>query len=151
MTAPLKLRLQDEMKAAMKGGDKPRLGVIRLMLSAIKQIEVDERIELDDARIIAVLDKMTKQRRESATQYEQAGRADLLDQEIYEIGILKDFLPAALSDAEVDAMSDEAISTTGAESIKDMGKVMNELKPQMQGKADMGAVSGKIKARLNAA
>ena len=151
MTAPLKLRLQDEMKAAMKGGDKPRLGVIRLMLSAIKQIEVDERIELDDARIIAVLDKMTKQRRESATQYEQAGRADLLDQEIYEIGILKDFLPAALSDAEVDAMIDEAISTTGAESIKDMGKVMNELKPQMQGKADMGAVSGKIKARLNAA
>ena len=151
MTAPLILRLQDEMKVAMKGGDKPRLGFIRLMLSAIKQIEVDERIELDDARIIAVLDKMTKQRRESATQYEQAGRADLLDQEIYEIGILKDFLPAALSDAEVDAMIDDAISTTSAESIKDMGKVMNELKPKMQGKADMGAVSGKIKARLNAA
>ena len=151
MTAPLKQRLQDEMKAAMKGGDKPRLGVIRLMLSAIKQIEVDERIELDDDRIIAVLDKMTKQRRESASQYEQAGRDDLLEQEVYEIGVLKDFLPAALSDEEIDAMIEDAISTTGAASIKDMGKVMGKLKPQMQGKADMGAVSGKIKARLNAA
>jgi len=151
MTAPLKQRLQDEMKATMKGGDKPRLGVIRLMLSAIKQIEVDERIELDDDRIIAVLDKMTKQRRESANQYEQAGRDDLLEQEIYEIGVLKDFLPAALSDEEIDAMIEDAISTTGASSIKDMGKVMGKLKPQMQGKADMGAVSGKIKDRLNAA
>ena len=151
MTAPLKQRLQDEMKATMKSGDKPRLGVIRLILSAVKQIEVDERIELDDARIIAILDKMTKQRRESATQYEQANRKDLLDQEIYEIGILKDYLPEALSDEEVDAMIDEAISATGAASIKDMGKVMGMLKPQMQGKADMGAVSNKIKARLNAA
>ena len=151
MTAPLKQRLQDEMKATMKSGDKPRLGVIRLILSAVKQIEVDERIELDDARIIAILDKMTKQRRESATQYEQANRKDLLDQEIYEIGILKDFLPEALSDEEVDAMIDDAISATGAASIKDMGKVMGKLKPQMQGKADMGAVSNKIKARLNAA
>lgn len=151
MTAPLKQRLTDEMKAAMKGGDKPRLGVIRLMLSAIKQIEVDERIELDDDRIIVVLDKMTKQRRESAAQYEQAGRDDLLDQENYEIGILKDFLPEALSDEEIDAMINDAISTTGAASIKDMGKVMGKLKPQMQGKADMGAVSGKIKARLNTA
>jgi len=151
MTAPLKQRLQDEMKATMKGGDKPRLGVIRLMLAAIKQIEVDERIELDDDRIIAVLDKMTKQRRESANQYEQAGRDDLLEQEIYEIGVLKDFLPAALSDEEIDAMIEDAISTTGASSIKDMGKVMGKLKPQMQGKADMGAVSGKIKDRLNAA
>ena len=151
MTAPLKQRLQDEMKAAMKGGDKPRLGVIRLILSAIKQIEVDERIELDDDRIIAVLDKMTKQRRESASQYEQAGRDDLLEQEIYEIGVLKDFLPAALSEEEINAMIEDAISTTGAASIKDMGKVMTRLKPQMQGKADMGAVSGKIKDRLNAA
>ena len=139
------------MKAAMKSGDKPRLGVIRLMLSAIKQIEVDERIELDDARIIAILDKMTKQRRESASQYEQAGRDDLLDQEVYEIGVLKDYLPAALSDQEIDNMIDDAISNTGAASIKDMGKVMGMLKPQMQGKADMSSVSGKIKARLNAA
>ena len=151
MTAPLKQRLTDEMKAAMKGGDKSRLGVIRLMLSAIKQIEVDERIELDDDRIIVVLDKMTKQRRESATQYEQAGRDDLLKQEIYEIDILKDFLPAQLSDTEIDAMIEDAIDATGAASIKDMGKVMGKLKPQMQGKADMGSVSGKIKARLNAA
>lgn len=151
MTAPLKQRLQDEMKACMKGGNKPRLGVIRLMQAAIKQIEVDERIELDDDRIIAVLDKMTKQRRESASLYEQAGRDDLLEQEVYEIGVLKDFLPAALSDEEIDAMIEEAISTTGAASIKDMGKVMGKLKPQMQGKADMGAVSGKIKDRLNAA
>lgn len=149
-TAPLKQRLQDEMKAAMKGGDKPRLGVIRLINSAIKQIEVDERIELDDARILAVLDKMTKQRRESATQYEEAGRDDLLEQENYEISVLKDFLPAALSDEEIDALIDEAVSSTGASSIKDMGKVMGILKPQMQGRADMAAVSGKIKARLNA-
>ncbi len=149
-TAPLKQRLQDEMKAAMKGGDKPRLGVIRLINSAIKQIEVDERIELDDARILAVLDKMTKQRRESAMQYEEAGRDDLLEQENYEISVLKDFLPAALSDEEIDALIDEAVSSTGASSIKDMGKVMGILKPQMQGRADMAAVSGKIKARLNA-
>lgn len=138
------------MKAAMKGGDKSRLGVIRLINSAIKQIEVDERIELDDSRILAVLDKMTKQRRESATQYEQAGRDDLLEQENYEISVLKDFLPAALSDEEIDALIDEAVSSTGASSIKDMGKVMGLLKPQMQGRADMAAVSGKIKARLNA-
>ena len=149
--APLKQRLTDEMKAAMKGGDKKRLGVIRLVLSAIKQIEVDERIELDDDRIIAVLDKMTKQRRESASQYKDAGRDDLLEQEIYEIDILKDYLPSALSDEEIESMINDAISSTGASSIKDMGKVMGQLKPKMQGRADMGAVSGKIKARLNAA
>jgi len=150
-TSPLKQRLTDEMKAAMKGGDKKRLGVIRLVLSAIKQIEVDERIELDDDRIIAVLDKMTKQRRESASQYKDAGRDDLLEQEVYEIGILKDFLPTALSDEEIESMIVDAISSTGASSIKDMGKVMGQLKPKMQGRADMGAVSGKIKERLNAA
>jgi len=139
------------MKAAMKAGDKPRLGVIRLILSAIKQIEVDERRELSDADILAVLDKMTKQRRESAAQYEQAGRDDLLEQENYEITVLKEFLPAALSDVEIDSMIEEAIASTGASSIKDMGKVMGQLKPKLQGRADMGAVSGKIKARLNAA
>jgi uncharacterized protein len=150
-TAPLKQRLTDEMKAAMKGGDKKRLGVIRLVLSAIKQIEVDERIELDNDRIIAVLDKMTKQRRESASQYKEAGRDDLLEQEVYEIDILKDYLPSALSDEEIESMINDAITSTGASSIKDMGKVMGQLKPQMQGRADMGSVSGKIKARLNAA
>ena len=139
------------MKTSMKSGDKARLLVIRLMLSAIKQIEVDERIELDDDRIITVLDKMTKQRRESAEQYEKAERDDLLQQELYEIEILKEFLPAELSSEEIEAFIDDAISTTGASSIKDMGKVMAQLKPKMQGRADMGAVSGKIKSRLNAA
>ena len=150
-TAPLKQRIQDEMKAAMKGGDKPRLGTIRLILSAIKQIEVDERIELDDSRILAILDKMVKQRRESASQYEQAGRDDLLQQENFEITVLQDFMPAALSDDEINTMIEEAITSSGASSIKDMGKVMGQLKSKMQGRADMGMVSDKIKARLNAA
>jgi len=134
----------------MKGGDKPRLGVVRLALAAIKQIEVDERIELDDDRVLAVLDKMVKQRRESISQYTDAGRTDLAEQEEYEISVLKDFLPEALSDAEIIQMIAKAIEDTGAASIKDMGKVMGILKPQMQGRADMGAVSGKIKAQLNA-
>ena len=150
-TAPLKQQITDEMKATMKGGDKPRLAVIRLILSAIKQVEVDERIELDNERILAVLDKMTKQRRESAAQYQQAGRDDLLAQENYEIEVLKDFLPEALTDDEIDNLINEAINNTGASSIRDMGKVMGQLKPKLQGRADMGAVSGKIKARLNAA
>lgn len=148
--ATLKQTITDEMKAAMKGGDKARLGVIRLILSAMKQVEVDERIELDDQRIIAIMDKMVKQRRESAEQYSQAGRDDLLEQENYEIGILQEFLPAALSDEEIAALIEDAISSTGATSIKDMGKVMGQLKPALQGRADMGAVSGKIKARLSA-
>ena len=150
-TAPLKQRIQDEMKAAMKGGDKARLGTIRLILSAIKQIEVDERIELDDSRVLAVLDKMVKQRRESASQYEQAGRDDLLQQENFEITVLQDFMPAALSDDEINTLIEEAISSSGASSIKDMGKVMGQLKSKLQGRADMGTVSDKIKARLNAA
>ncbi len=139
------------MKTAMKAGDKPRLGVIRLITSAIKQVEVDERKDLSDADILAILDKMTKQRRESAAQYEQAGRQDLLDQENYEITVLQEFLPEALSDDEIDALIEAAIASTQASSIKDMGKVMGELKPKLQGRADMGAVSGRIKARLNAA
>lgn len=134
----------------MKGGDKPRLGVVRLALAAIKQIEVDERIELDDDRVLAVLDKMVKQRRESISQYTDAGRTDLAEQEEYEISVLKDFLPESLSDDEIAQMIAKAIEDTGAASIKDMGKVMGILKPQMQGRADMGAVSGKIKAQLNA-
>jgi len=138
------------MKASMKGGDKSRLGVIRLILSAMKQVEVDERIELDDERIIVILDKMVKQRHESAEQYTKAGRDDLLEQENYEIGILQEFLPAALSDEEIADLIENAISSTGATSIKDMGKVMGQLKPALQGRADMSAVSGKIKARLSA-
>lgn len=136
------------MKDALRGGDKPRLGVIRLILAAVKQREVDERIELDDAQINAVLDKMSKQRRDSLEQFEKAGRDDLVAQEKFELGILKAYLPEPLSDAEIGALIEEAVQTTGASSIKDMGKVMGLLKSKLQGRADMGAVSGKIKARL---
>jgi uncharacterized protein YqeY len=146
----LKQSLTADMKASMKGGDKKRLGVIRLVLAAIKQIEVDERIELDDNRVLAVLDKMVKQRRESISQYKDAGREDLWEQEEYEVSILKDFLPEALNDDEIDQLIAKAISDTGAASIKDMAKEMVILKHQMQGRADMGAVSGKIKNQLNA-
>ena len=152
MTAStLKSRIQDEMKAAMKGGDKARLSVIRLALAAMKQIEVDERIELDDTRILAILDKMVKLRRESASQYESAGRQDLLDQETYEIGVLQTYLPAALSDKELEQLIADAIASSGASSMQDMGKVMALLKPKVQGRTDMGALSGKIKAKLGTA
>ncbi len=139
------------MKTAMKGGDKARLGVVRLILAALKQVEVDERVELDDARIISILDKMLKQRRESASQYESAGRQDLLDQEVYEIGVLQTYLPAALTDAELEQLITEAVARSGASSMQDMGKVMTLLKPKVQGRTDMGALSGKIKAKLGAA
>ncbi len=137
------------MKAAMKGGDKPRLGVIRLLMAAIKQREVDERIELDDTQVLVVLDKMVKQRRDSITQYEQASRPELAEQEAFEITVLQDYLPTALTEDEITAMIQEAIQSTGAESIRDMGKVMGQLKPKMQGRADMGAVSGLIKQQLS--
>ena len=137
------------MKAAVKGGDKPRLGVIRLINAAVKQREVDERIELDDAQVTAVLDKMAKQRRESIEQYKSAGCDDLLQQEEFELDILEAYLPEQLGDAEIDGMIAAAIEQTGAASIKEMGKVMGILKPQLQGRADMGAVSGKIKNLLN--
>ena len=144
----LKDTLQQDVKDAMRSGDKRRLGVIRLVMAAIKQREVDERIELDDAQVTAVLDKMAKQRRESIDQYTKAGRDDLVDQESYELDLLKAYLPEQLDDAEIDAMIDEALQSTGASSIKDMGKVMGQLKSKLQGRADMGAVSNKIKARL---
>ena len=145
----LKDKLQQDMKDAMRGGDKPRLGVIRLILAAVKQREVDERIELDDAQITTVLDKMSKQRRDSLEQYEKAGRDDLAGQEQFELDILKSYLPEQLGDAEIDALIEEAVQATGASSMKDMGKVMGQLKNKLQGRADMGAVSGKIKARLS--
>lgn len=148
-TPSLKQGLTDAMKAAMKGGDKKRLGVIRLVLAAIKQVEVDERTELDDPRVLAVLDKMVKQRRESISQYKDAGRDDLVEVEEYEVTVLQDFLPEPLSDDEIAQMIEKAIADTGASSIKDMGKVMGILKPQMQGRADMGPISGKIKAQLS--
>lgn len=144
----LKAHIQEDMKAAMRGGDKRRLGVIRLILAAIKQREVDERIELDDAQVLAVLDKMLKQRRESLSQYEQAGRTDLAEQESFEIGVVQTYLPQPLTPAEIDDLIAAAIAETGAAGIKDMGKVMGVLKPKLQGRADMGAVSGQIKARL---
>lgn len=141
-------RVKEEMKAAMKGGDKFKLGVIRLILAAFKQVEVDERIALDNERAIQVLDKMLKQRRESIKQYSDAGRADLADVEEAEVKVIQEFLPAALSDAEIDDLVREAIAESGAASIKDMGKVMGLLKPKMQGRADMAVVSQRIKAGL---
>lgn len=147
----LKQRLQDEMKAAMKGGDKKRLGVIRLILAAVKQREVDERTELADEQVLAVLDKMIKQRRDSVSQYEQAGRTELAEQESYEIGVIQEFLPAALTPEEIEALVSEAIASSGATSIKDMGKVMGIIKPRVQGRADVGAVSALVKSRLGAA
>jgi uncharacterized protein YqeY len=146
----LKQRIQDEMKAAMKGGEKRRLGVIRLILAAVKQREVDERIELDDTQVLVVLDKMLKQRRDSLDQYQKAGREDLAEQEAYEIEVLKEYLPEALDESEILSLITAAIESTGAASIRDMGKVMAQLKPKLQGRADLGAVSVQVKQLLNA-
>ena len=139
------------MKSSMKSGDKSRLLVIRMMLAAIKQIEVDERIELDNDRIIAVLDKMTKQRRESIEQFFKASRDDLIAIEESELLVIKEYLPEALSETEINTLVEQSINSTGASSIKDMGKVMGMLKPQMQGRADMSRVSQLIKSRLSSA
>jgi uncharacterized protein YqeY len=144
----LKQRIQDDMKTAMKAGDKPRLGAVRLILAAIKQREVDERIELDDAQVLAVLDKMVKQRRDSVVQYTAAGREDLASVERFEIEVCQGYLPQPLSEAEVAVLIETAISATGAAGMKDMSRVMAQLKPQVQGRADMGAVSTLIKQRL---
>jgi hypothetical protein len=146
--AKLKAQLQSDMKSSMKSGDKSRLLVIRTMLAEIKQIEVDERIELDDARIVGVLDKMSKQRRESISQFTTAGRNDLIAIEEAELVIIKEFLPEPLSEEKVAALIEQAISDTGATSIKEMGKVMGILKPQLQGRADIGQVSQLIKSKL---
>ena len=145
----LKQRLGDEMKTAMKSGDKPRLGVIRLIQSALKQKEVDERIELTDADVLAILDKMAKQRRESMEQYKAAGREDLEQQEAYELGVIQSYLPAPLSDDEIEALIAQAIQSSGASSVREMGAVMNQLRPQLQGRADMSLVSARIKAALS--
>ncbi len=141
-------RIKEDMKASMKGGHKARLGVIRLILSAIKQVEVDERIVLDNERTILVLDKMLKQRRESIRLFADADRQDLIAIEEAEIAVIQDFLPQALTDEEVDSMVAGAVRESGAESVKDMGKVMALLKTQMQGRADMSVVSVKIKTAL---
>jgi uncharacterized protein len=144
----LKDRIQQDVKDAMRAKDKSRLAAIRLITAAIKQREVDERIELDDAQVTAVLDKMAKQRRESISQFEKAGRDDLIAQEVMELEIIQSYLPEQLGEDEINALIDSAMQTTGAASIKDMGKVMGQLKPKLQGRADMAAVSALIKARL---
>jgi uncharacterized protein len=141
-------RLKDEQKAAMKARNKPRLGAIRLVLAAIKQREVDERITLSDEDVLAVLVKMVKQRRDSVAQYEAANRQDLADVELAEIAVLDEFMPQSLSDDEVIALLDEAVVSTGAVSMQDMGKLMGVLKPLIQGRADMGKVSQLVKAKL---
>jgi uncharacterized protein YqeY len=145
----LKERITDDMKAAMRAGEKERLGVIRMITSAIKQREVDERIVLDDAQVLSVLEKMIKQRKESLTQFQAGNRQDLVDKESAEITLLEGYMPSRLSDAEVDALITEAVAATGAASIKDMGKVMGIIKAKAQGRADMAAVGAKIKARLS--
>jgi uncharacterized protein YqeY len=146
----LKARITEDVKNAMRAQDKARLGVLRLVTAAIKQREVDERIELDDTAVLAVLDKMSKQRRESIEQFSAAGRQDLVDQEEFELGILQEFLPEPLDEAALSALIDQAIADTGAAGLQDMGAVMNQLRPAVQGRADMKAVSGAVRARLGA-
>ena len=144
----LKQRITDDMKTAMKSGEKERLGVIRLLLSAIKQREVDERIVLEDAQVLAVIEKMIKQRRDSISQFRAAAREDLATKEEFEIGVIQGYMPAQLSDADVDAIIAKAIADSGAATAKDMGKVIGLVRPQVAGRADMGAVSQRVKARL---
>jgi uncharacterized protein YqeY len=144
----LKERITEDMKTAMRAGEKERLATIRLALAAIKQREVDERITLDDDQILAVVEKMIKQRREAITQFESGGRADLVAKEKAEIAVLLGYLPAQMSDADLDALIAEAIAATGASSVKDIGKVMGFVNPKAQGRADMGAVSARIRQKL---
>ncbi|MGH8142534.1 MAG: GatB/YqeY domain-containing protein [Steroidobacteraceae bacterium] len=145
----LKERVQEDMKAAMRAGERERLATIRLVLAAIKQREVDERITLDDAQVLAVLEKMVKQRRESIAQFQAGGRADLVAKEIAELGVIQGYMPAQLDDAALDALISDALAQTGATTIKDMGKVMGIVKAKAAGRADMGALSARIKARLS--
>ncbi len=145
----MKTTLKDAMKEAMRAKDKSRLSAIRLVQAEIKRVEVDERVDIDDARVLAILDKMVKQRRDSISQYEAAGRQELAEIEIAEINVIQDFLPTALTDAEIAELVQNAISQTSAASMADMGKVMGILRPQVQGRADTGAVSGLVKAALN--
>ena len=144
----LKQQISDDMKNAMRAKDSARLGAVRLLLAAIKQKEVDERIELDDAAVIAIVEKLLKQRKDSASQYQAAGRMDLADQENFEIGVLNAYMPQAMSAEEVAALIQQAVAETGATSAKDMGKVIAWLKPKLAGRADMGSVSGLVKNAL---
>jgi uncharacterized protein YqeY len=144
----LKTQITDDMKSAMKAGDKDRLKVVRLIMAAIQQVEVDKRTELDDAAVLSVLEKMVKQRKDSVDQFEKGGREDLASIERAEIEVLQDYLPEQLSDEELNALIDEAIAATGAESIRDMGKVMGQIRAKAAGRADMGAIGAMVKARL---
>ena len=144
----MKEKIREDMKQAMRAKDSQRLGVIRLMMAAIQQREVDERVELGDAEVFSVLDKMMKQRRDSVTQYTAAARVDLVDQENYEMGVIQTYLPAALTDAELDALIQEGIHEVKASTVKDMGKVMAFLKPKIQARADVGLVSNKVRSLL---
>lgn len=146
----LKLRLQNDIKTAMRGGDKLGLITLRMLSAAIKQREIDERIVLDDAQVLAVVEKLIKQRREAATQYEAGNRPDLAAKELAEIALLQAYLPEPLSEAELNALIEAALAETGATSIKDMGRIMAALKPGIQGRADMAIVSARVKARLGA-
>ena len=148
--SPTRQRVLDDIKSAMKAGDKPRLAVLRSVSAAFKQREIDERTELDEPAVTAILDKLVKQRRESISQYENAGRDDLVAVEANELAVLQDYLPEQLDEAGIDAAVDEAVASTGASSVRDMGKVMGTLKPALQGRADMSVVSARVKARLGA-
>jgi uncharacterized protein len=145
----VKERITEDMKSAMRSGEKERLATIRMILAGIKQREVDERIQLDDVQTLSVIEKMVKQRRESIVQFEAGGRADLVAKENAELLILQSYLPQQLAESEVDALIDAAIASTGAASMKDMGKVVAQVKAAAQGRADMGAVSARVKARLS--
>lgn len=147
--SPLKARVTDDMKSAMRAGEKEKLVTIRLILSAIKQIEVDTRKDLDDTQVLSILDKMVKQRRESISHFEKAGRDELAAKEHQEIAIIQGYLPTQLSENEINDLIEEAITSTGAAAMRDMGKVMGILKPKLQGRADMGSVSASIKVRLS--
>lgn len=148
MTTTLKQQIQEDMKTALRAQDKQRLGVVRLILAAIKQVEVDERVSVDDVRIVQILNKMLKQRRDSIAQYEQAKRDDLAEQERLEVKVIQTYLPEPLSEEDIDRMVSEAITKVGATSVKEMGKVMAELKDKLQGRADMTQISTKIKVHL---
>ncbi len=150
MESSLKKRIEDDVKAAMRAGDKPRLGTLRLVTAAIKQQEVDTRTAVDDTTLLAILEKMIKQRRDSMTQFQAAGRQELADTESYEITVIQAYLPPALDDDEIAALINDAIAKTGAATPKDMGKVMGIVKPQVQGRADMSVVSKLVQAKLSA-
>lgn len=149
MASPLKDQITADMKSAMRAGDKDRLGVIRMLKAAIQRREVDERIELDDAGVLKAIEKLVKQGQDSAEQFSKGGRQELADKELAEIKILKAYLPEPLSDAELGSLIDAAITATGAESLRDMGKVMNAIREQSQGRADMGTAGALVKARLS--